>query len=250
LYYGYQTLLQLLPKTIESQQVINETWKISACAITDYPRFKWRGLMLDVSRHFFTKAEVKKYIDQAAQNKYNIFHWHLTDDQGWRIEIKSLPKLTSIGGCRVARNGKWGTQDAPKPNETATDCGYYTQSDIQEIVSYAAERFVNIVPEIDVPGHSAAAIAAYPELCCSKDTTMKVACGYKFSEWYNNGKFKMLIDNSLNPSDENVYSFLDKVFTEVAQLFPFDYIHAGGDECYHGYWERMRVAKRWRNAKV
>jgi hexosaminidase len=248
LFYGYQTLLQLLPKTIENQQVINETWKISACAITDYPRFKWRGLMLDVSRHFFTKAEVKKYIDHAAQNKYNIFHWHLTDDQGWRIEIKSLPKLTTIGSCRVPRNGKWGTQDAPKPNEAATDCGYYTQSDIQEVVAYAAERFVNIVPEIDVPGHSAAAIAAYPELCCSKDTTMKVACGYKFSEWYNNGKFKMLIDNSLNPSDENVYSFLDKVFTEVAQLFPFAYIHAGGDECYHGYWEKdagcQALAKR------
>jgi hexosaminidase len=237
LYYGYQTLMQLLPKSIESQQVIKSEWAIPACAITDYPRFKWRGLMLDVSRHFFTKDEVKKYIDHAARNKYNIFHWHLTDDQGWRIEIKSLPKLTQIGGCRVPRAGKWGTYDAPKPNEAATDCGYYTQKDIQEIVAYAAEQYVHIVPEIDVPGHSTAAIAAYPELSCTKDTNIRVSCGNNFAEWYGNGKFKMLIDNSLNPSDEKVYGFLDKVFTEVAQLFPFAYIHAGGDECYHGYWE-------------
>lgn len=238
LFYGVQTLLQLFPSEIESPaRVKKSNWSIPAVRITDYPRFGWRGVMLDVSRHFFTKEEVKRYIDQIARYKYNVFHWHLTDDQGWRIEIKSLPKLTEVGACRVKRYGKWGLYEAPKPGEPATDCGFYTQEDIREVVAYAAERHVSVLPEIDVPGHSMAAIAAYPELCCTKDTSIRVSPGHRFSEWYGNGKFKMLIDNSLNPSDERVYDFLDKVFTEIAALFPYPYVHAGGDECYKGYWE-------------
>lgn len=238
LFYGVQTLLQLFPPAIDSKTKIKKSaWSAPTVRITDYPRFGWRGIMLDVSRHFFSKEEVKRYIDQIAQYKYNVFHWHLTDDQGWRIDIKSLPKLTEVGACRVQRYGKWGLYEAPKPGEPATDCGFYTQDDIREVVAYAAARFVTVLPEIDVPGHSMAAIAAYPELSCTKDTSIRVNPGSRFSEWYGNGQFKMLIENSLNPSDERVYDFLDKVFTELASLFPNPYVHVGGDECYKGYWE-------------
>ena len=194
--------------------------------------------MLDVSRHYHDKASVKKYIDEISRYKYNVFHWHLTDDEGWRVEIKSLPKLTSVGAWRVPRNGKWGTFEAPKPGELATDGGFFTQEDVKEIVQYAQDRHITILPEVDVPGHSMAAVASYPELCCTKDTNIKVAMGHTFSEWYGDGKFKMLVDNTLNPSDEKVYTFLDKVFTEIAALFPGKYIHVGGDECYKGYWEK------------
>lgn len=237
LFYGVQSLLQLMPKEIESKTPVKAQWTIPSVRVTDYPRFAWRGLMLDVSRHFFSKADVKRYIDDMVRYKYNTFHWHLTDDEGWRIEIKSFPKLTQVGACRAPRTGKWGLHEAPKDGEAATDCGFYTQEDIKEIVAYAAERHVTIVPEIDVPGHSMAAIAAYPELSCTKDPKTKVGVGHKFAEWYGDGKFKMLTENALNPSDEKVYEFLDKVFTEVAALFPNPYIHTGGDECYHGYWE-------------
>ncbi len=236
LFYGVQTLLQLLPKEIDNQTVTTTKWDIPCVKIVDYPRFPWRGLMLDVSRHFFPKEDVKRYIDRMARFKYNTFHWHLTDDQGWRIEIKALPKLTEVGAFRVPRYGKWGQLDAPKDDEKATDGGFYTQEDIKEIVAYATARHITVLPEIDVPGHSMAAIAAYPELCVTKDPKITVSPGHKFSEWYGGGKFKMLIDNSLNPSDEGVYTFLDKVFGEVATLFPHPYIHIGGDECYHGYW--------------
>jgi len=236
LFYGIQTLLQLLPKEIESQEVVNLKWTIPAVKITDFPRFAWRGLMLDVSRHFFTKEEVMMYIDEMARLKFNTFHWHLTDDEGWRIEIKSLPKLTEVGAWRVQRYGRFGERDFPKPGELATDGGFYTQDDIREVVKYAKERSVTIIPEIDVPGHSMAAIASYPELSCKKDTSTRVSPGSPFSEWYGNNTFKMNIENALNPSDENVYVFLDKVFTEVAALFPGQYIHVGGDECYKGYW--------------
>jgi hexosaminidase len=236
LFYGMQTLLQLLPKEIESKKVTSAKWTIPAVSITDFPRFGWRGLMFDVSRHFFTKEEVKVFIDEMARLKFNTFHWHLTDDEGWRIEIKSLPKLTEVGAWRVQRYGHFGDRDFPKPGEKATDGGFYTQDDIREIIAYAAERNITIVPEIDVPGHSMAAIASYPELSCRKDTSTRVSPGSPFSEWYGNNTFKMNIENALNPSDENVYIFLDKVFTEVAALFPGQYIHVGGDECYKGYW--------------
>lgn len=236
LFYGMQTLLQLFPKEIESKVVTVAEWAIPAVEIKDYPRFSWRGLMFDVSRHFFTKEEVKQYIDEMARFKFNTFHWHLTDDEGWRIQIKSLPKLTEVGAWRVQRYGHFGDRDFPKPGEAATDGGFYTQEDIREVVQYAMERNITIVPEIDVPGHSMAAIASYPELSCKKDTSTRVSPGCPFSEWYGNNTFKMNIENALNPSDENVYIFLDKVFTEVATLFPGQYIHVGGDECYKGYW--------------
>jgi hexosaminidase len=237
LFYGMQTLLQLLPAEIESKDAVSQKWTVPAVTIKDYPRFAWRGLMLDVSRNFFTKEEVKQYIDEMVRFKFNTFHWHLTDDEGWRIEIKSLPKLTEVGAWRVPRAGHFGSREFPKPGEAATEGGFYTQDDIREIVQYAKARNVTIVPEIDVPGHSMAAIAAYPELSCKKDTSTTVSPGSKFSEWYGNGTFKMNVENALNPSDENVYVFLDKVFTEVAALFPGQYIHVGGDECYKGYWK-------------
>jgi hexosaminidase len=238
LYYGAQTLLQLFPKEIESAQTMNANWVAPVVKIKDYPRFAWRGLMLDVSRNFFTKEEVKKYIDQMTRYKYNVFHWHLTDDNGWRIEIKSLPKLTEVGAWRVPRAGRFGERMDPQPGEAATYGGFYTHEDIREVVKYAQERNVTIIPEIDVPGHSMAAIAAYPELSCTKNPNTKVNPGTNFADWYGNGTFKMHIDNTLNPSDENVYEFLDKVFTEVAQLFPAQYIHVGGDECYKGFWQQ------------
>src|SRR5258708_24421388 len=193
--------------------------------------------MLDVSRHFFPKEYVKEYIDQIARYKFNRFHWHLTDDNGWRIEIKSLPKLTEVGAWRVPRVGTFGRNEAPKPGEAATDGGFYTQEDIKEIVQYAKERFIEILPEVDVPGHSMAAIASYPELSVTKDPNIKVNPGSNFAKW-GNGTFEMFIDNTLNPIDEKVYQFLDKVFGEMAGLFPFEYVHMGGDECYKGYWER------------
>jgi hexosaminidase len=234
--------MQLFDPAIEGKATTNllsdaENWNLPSVKITDYPRFAWRGVMLDVSRHFFTKDEVKQYIDQIARLKFNVFHWHLTDDNGWRIEIKSLPKLTSVGAWRVPRTGDFGNLEQPKDGEAATDGGFYTHNDIREIVRFAQERNVTIVPEIDIPGHSMAALAAYPELSCSQEK-VKVNPGSSFSEWYGNGKFKMFADNSLNPSDEKVYAFLDKVFTEVAELFPGQYVHAGGDECYKGYWEK------------
>jgi hexosaminidase len=173
-----------------------------------------------------------------ATYKFNRFHWHLTDDQGWRVEIKSLSKLTEVGAWRVPRTGTFGENAPPKPGEAATDGGFYTQEDIKEIVAYARRRYVEILPEIDVPGHSMAAIAAYPELCVTNDTSIRVNPGSDFSKWFGNGKFEMYVDNTLDPTDEKVYQFLDKVFGEIATLFPFDYVHMGGDECYKGYWER------------
>jgi hexosaminidase len=221
-----------------SKAPVTMSWSVPVVKITDYPRFGWRGIMLDVSRNFFTKEEVKQYIDQIAEYKYNTFHWHLTDDNGWRIEIKSLPRLTEIGAWRVARYGQFGERAVPKQGEAAKTGGFYTQADIKEVIQYAQDRNVTIVPEVDVPGHSMAAIAAYPELSCTKDPNTKVNPGSPFSEWYDNGTFKMLIDNTLNPSDDKVYEFLDKVFTELAVLFPNPYIHVGGDECYKGFWTK------------
>ena len=243
LFYGMQTLLQLMPKEIESDSVDkNVAWNIPACNITDYPRFKWRGLMLDVARHFFTKDEVKKYLDEMVKYKYNVLHWHLTDDEGWRIEIKSLPKLTEVGAWNVKRVGYFGTFQPPSPEEPRTYGGFYTQDDIKEIVQYAKDRFINILPEVDVPGHSLAAIAAYPELACSAGSGPKpeVSSGQSIKDWSTH---TALIDDNLCPANENVYEFLDKVITEVAQLFPFGYIHMGGDETFKTFWEKSDAVK-------
>jgi hexosaminidase len=238
IFNGLQTLRQMLPRDFESKDHPMGIGMLMGCKIKDYPRFGWRGLMFDVSRHFFTVDEVKSYIDKMAQYKFNVFHWHLTDDEGWRIEIKSLPKLTEIGAWRVERYGRFGdTRPQPKEGEKATYGGFYTQEQIKDVVKYASERNITIVPEIDIPGHSMAALAAYPELSTLKKPT-SVNPGAKFAEWYNDGKFEMLIENTLNPIDEKVYDFVNKVMTEVAALFPGQYIHMGGDESYHGFWER------------
>lgn len=194
--------------------------------------------MFDVVRHFFTKEEVKRFIDDMVQYKYNLLHLHLTDDQGWRIEIKSLPKLTEVGAWRVEKYGRFGTFSPPTPDEPRTYGGFYTQDDIRELVQYAADRFVNILPEVDIPGHSLAAVASYPELSCTPGN-YQVNSGEKFMEWgVGSAGFSALIDNTLCPANEKVYQFLDKVFTEVAQLFPFEYIHMGGDECAKNFWEK------------
>lgn len=243
LFYGMQTLLQLFPKEIESSSFVrNYGWSVPSVGITDYPRFGWRGLLFDVSRHFFTKEDVKRFIDNMVQYKYNLLHLHLTDDQGWRIEIKGLPNLTKVGAWRPRREGAWGNTKAPDPSEPKTYGGFYTQDDIKAIIEYAKDRFVTILPEIDVPGHSLAAIASYPELSCTPGN-YQVNASEEFQLWGPNGN-TALVDNNLCPANEKVYDFLDKVFTEVAQLFPFEYIHIGGDEAAKNFWEKNEDIKK------
>ena len=245
IFYGVQTLLQLLPKEIENpanQKPVSEL-TVPAVTIEDHPRFGWRGLMLDVSRHFFTVAQVKDYIDQMVKYKFNLLHLHLTDDQGWRIQIKSLPKLTEVGAWRVDKTGTFGDFSPPAADEPRTYGGFYTQEDIKDIVQYAKERFVNILPEIDIPGHSLAAIASYPELVCTPGT-YTVNSGEEFMIWPGGGQhFYGTLDNTLCPANEKVYEFIDKVFTEVAQLFPFGYIHMGGDETARNFWEKSELIR-------
>ena len=239
LFYGAQTLLQLLPKEIESKSVVqNVNWTIPAVRITDFPRFGWRGLMFDVTRHFFTKQEVKDFIDEMVKYKMNLLHLTLSNDEGWRVQIKTLPRLTDVGAWSVRKVGTHGTFPAPGANEPRDYGGFYSQDDIRELVQYAKERFVNILPEIDVPGHSLAAIVSYPELSCTPGAEKyRVRSGEKIMDWHSKG-FTALIDNTLCPANEKVYTFLDKVFTEVAELFPFEYIHMGGDECAKNFWEK------------
>ncbi|CAN5470578.1 family 20 glycosylhydrolase [soil metagenome] len=245
IFYGVQSLMQLFPKEIESNELVKSVqWQIPCVSITDYPRLGWRGLMFDVSRHFFTKQEVKDFIDNMSRYKFNLFHWHLTDDEGWRIEIKSLPNLTTKGAMRVDKTGYFGTFSTPLPNEPLNYGGFYTQEDIKEVVQYAKERFVDILPEVDVPGHSLAAVVAYHELSCTAGADKyRVRSGEKIMDWHGDGTFTALVDNSLCPANEKVYEFLDKVFTEVAGLFPFDYIHVGGDECAKNFWEKSTAVK-------
>ena len=242
LFYGVQTLLQLLPANA-GKPGSSKDISIPELAITDYPRFGWRGLMFDVSRHFFTKDEMKRYIDDMVMYKYNLLHLHLTDDQGWRIEIKSLPRLTEVGAWNVKKTGRFGTFSKPDSTEPRNYGGFYTQDDIRELVQYAKDRYVNILPEIDIPGHSMAAVAAYPDLSGTPGNYY-VNSGEKFMEWPAGAHFYGLIDNTLSPAKENVYSFLDKVFTEVAALFPFEYIHMGGDETARNYWEKSDDIKK------
>lgn len=231
-FYAVQTLYQLLPREIVAKQVQkNVQWQVPSVDIIDYPRFPWRGLMLDVARNFFTVQEVKQFIDEMVPYKYNILHLHLTDDEGWRIEIKSYPNLTRVGAFRGKRLGKWGNTKSVDPNEPKTYGGFYTAADIKDIVQYAADRFVNVMPEIDVPGHSRAAIASYPELCCTANP-ITVFDGVQFINWPVAIKEVMLC-----PGKESTYTFIDKVVEEVAALFPFDYIHMGGDECAKNFWE-------------
>jgi hexosaminidase len=219
-FYGVQTFLQLMPA--------NGSYDIPALTISDAPRFPWRGLMLDVSRHFFTIEQVKRMIDQMVVYKFNLLHLHLTDDQGWRMEIKQLPELTKVGAWRVPRTGLWWERECAKDGEAATYGGFYTQQELKDLIAYAAARFVDVLPEIDVPGHSLAAIASYPYLS-STGLNYKVNPGCKFYT---------IEDNALCVGKESTFEFLDKVFTEVANVFPFEYIHVGGDECFKGFWEK------------
>jgi hexosaminidase len=243
LFYGVQTLMQLFPKEIESTEVHHIKWTAPCIEITDYPRFAWRGLMFDVSRHFFTKEEVKQYIDQMVRYKFNLLHMHLTDDEGWRIEIKSLPRLTTVGAYNVKKVGEFGNFSPPTPDEPRTYGGFYTQDDIRELVQYGKDHFLNILPEVDVPGHSLAAVVAYPELSCTPGADKYHVRSGEHMMDFGAGGIKALVDNTLNPASEKTYEFLDKVMTEVAQLFPFGYIHLGGDECAKNFWEQSADVK-------
>lgn len=240
LFFGWQTIQQLLPAAIYSNTLqANTNWTIPYVSIVDKPRFGWRGLMLDVSRHFFTKAEVLTFIDDMARYKFNRFHWHLTDDQGWRIEIKSLPKLTTVGAWRAERKGKWSNITTPAKEEPKTYGGFYTQEEIKEVVAYAKARSIEIIPEIDIPGHSLAMNTAYPFLSTTPNYPFQVNAGDEFMDWDGlNGHVTARIDNSLDPSNETVYEYLDKIFGEIATLFPYEYIHMGGDENAKNNWEK------------
>jgi len=243
LFYGLQTLWQLMPQEIDSKtKVSGVVWRVPLVDITDYPRFGWRGLMFDVSRHFFTLKDVEDFIDLMVQYKLNLLHMHLTDDEGWRVEIKSLPRLTTVGAWNAKREGYFGNFAPIPPDEPRTYGGFYTQNDIRAMVKYAQDRFVNILPEVDVPGHSLAAIVAYPDLSCTPGSDQyHVRSGEKIMEWPGPVG---LVDNTLCPSNERVYTFLDSVFTEIASLFPFQYIHVGGDECAKNFWEQSPQIKQ------
>jgi len=225
LFYGLQSLRQLFPIQLEDSTAQNEEWQIPCVEIKDKPRFRWRGEMLDVSRHFLPLDLVSKNIDYMARYKMNVFHWHLTDDQGWRLEIKKYPGLTNVGAWRVDRNDEawWGRAPA-QPDEKATYGGYYTQDEIREIVKYAQERHITIVPEIDMPGHSQAIIASYPEISCDGGP-YAVATGGVAS------------GNTLCPGKEETFEFIDGMLEEVFELFPGSYFHIGGDECNKDAWK-------------
>src|SRR6185312_10458730 len=232
-------------KEIESRLLVRDVkWSSPCITITDYPRFGWRGLMLDVARHFFTKQEVKDFIDEMVKYKFNLLHMHLTDDEGWRVEIKGLPRLTQVGAWNARRVGTFGTFPDPAPDEPRDYGGFYTADDIRELVQYAKDHFVNILPEVDIPGHSLAAIVSYPQLSCTEGADKyHVRSGEKIMNWYKGG-FSAIYDNTLCPANEKVYPFLDTVFTTIAALFPFGYIHVGGDECAKNFWEKSDAIKQ------
>ncbi|AUD02920.1 glycoside hydrolase family 20 protein [Spirosoma pollinicola] len=219
LFYAAQTMRQLLPVSAAVPATM------PACAITDKPRFGYRGLMLDVGRHFMPVTFVKKFIDLMAMYKQNTFHWHLTEDQGWRIEIKKYPKLTQIGSKRAESIVGQYYQNYPQQFDGKPVTGFYTQEEIKDVVRYAQSRFVTIIPEIEMPGHAQAALAAYPELGCDP------AKGYQvFTKWG-------VSDDVYCPS-EKTFTFLQDVLTEVIALFPGKYIHIGGDECPKTAWKQ------------
>ncbi len=229
-FYGVQSLLQLLPNDIFAATAKpNNAWEIPCLKIVDQPRFSYRGMHLDVARHFFEIEEVKKYIDLLAMHKMNTFHWHLTEDQGWRIEIKKYPKLTEVGGFR---NGTLigHYNDQPHQFDGQRYGGFYTQEQVKEVVQYAAERFITVIPEIELPGHAQAAIAAYPELGCT---------GEKLEVWQLWG----VSDNVFCPT-EKTFAFLEDVLEEVMALFPGEYIHIGGDECPKTQWKESAFCQQ------
>jgi len=212
LFYGMQTFMQLLPAEVEFTSVVSGiAWVAPAVSIKDEPRFGYRGMMLDPCRHFMTVQEIKKSLDVMALFKLNRMHWHLTDDQGWRIEIRQYPKLTEVGAKRIEGEGfEYG--------------GYYTQEEIKEIVQYAADRFITVIPEIELPGHGMAAIAGYPELSCKgEQLTPRIVWGVE--------------DIVFCAGKETTFEFLENVFKEVIELFPSEYVHIGGDECPKTEWK-------------
>ena len=225
---GLQTVRQLFPPEIESSTVISGVkWVMPCVSITDYPRFSWRGMHLDVSRHFFDVGFIKHYIDILAMHKMNVFHWHLVDDQGWRIEIKKYPRLTEVGAWRVNREDKpWNARPPQQPGEKATYGGFYTQEEIKEIIAYAAERHINIVPEIEMPAHVGSALAAYPEYSCTGGPfTVPPGSVWPITDIYCAGK-------------DETFAFLEDILTEVMELFPSPYIHIGGDEADKSEWRK------------
>ena len=225
LFYAFQTLKQLMPRNVMAgvcDKSIKE-WSVPCVLIVDKPRFSWRGFMLDEGRHFYGKEEIKKIIDVMAAYKMNRFHWHLTEDQGWRIEIKKYPKLTEVGAWRDSKVCAWGDV---KPDGIRYG-GYYTHEEIKEVVEYAKERFVEIIPEVDIPGHSQAAVASYPEfLACDPENNHEV--------WLSQG----VSSDVINVANPQAVQFAKDVIDELIELFPFGYIHLGGDECPTYKWER------------
>ncbi|MEP7095073.1 MAG: family 20 glycosylhydrolase [Flavobacterium sp.] len=226
--YGLESIRQLLPVVIESKNVLpNQKWQIPNLVINDKPRFQWRGLMLDLSRHFFDKNYVIETIDRLAMHKMNVLHLHLVDDQGWRIEIKKYPKLTEVGAWRVDQeNLAWNARLTVNPDEKGTYGGFLTQEELKEIVKYAAAKNIEIIPEIEMPAHVSSAIASYPELACF-DQHIGVPSGglWPITDIYCAGK-------------ETTFEFLQNVIDEVITIFPSKYIHIGGDEATKTNWEK------------
>lgn len=231
-YYALQTLQQLLPsRAVLAGRPDEEVkaWTLPVVTINDAPRFGWRGFMLDEGRHFFGKEAVKRVLDAMAAYKLNRFHWHLTEDQGWRLEIKKYPRLTEVGAWRDSKVLGWGET---KPDGQRYG-GYYTQEDVREIISYARDRFIEIVPEVDIPGHSQAAVAAYPEfLACDPENAHDV--------WLWQG----VSTDVINVADPRAVQFAKDVIDELTALFPYGYIHLGGDECPTRKWEQNADCQR------
>ncbi len=231
-FYGIQSLLQLLPSSIFETN--EEAFLSIPCVrIVDYPRFSYRGMHLDVSRHFFPKEFIKDFIDLISMYKMNRFHWHLTDDNGWRIEIKKYPKLQEVAAWHVDRSDQhWTKVTPPKPGEKSTVGGYYTQEEIKEVVAYAQERYITIIPEIELPGHTSEVLAAYPELSCTGGPFYVQPGTY----WPNVDIFCA--------GNEKVFEFLEDVFDEVISLFPSEFIHIGGDEADKTHWRKCPKCQR------
>ncbi|PRZ25293.1 beta-N-acetylhexosaminidase [Flavobacterium granuli] len=242
-FYGMQTLIQLLP--LEKSDAL----KIAAVDVKDEPRFVYRGAMLDVARHFFPVSFVKKFIDYLALHKLNYFHWHLTEDQGWRIEIKKYPKLTEIGSHR---NGSIVGRYPGKGNDNTPEGGFYTQEEVKDIVKYASDRFITVIPEIEMPGHSSAAIAAYPMLSCFPDEKTEIPANMiseKSKQELANGKVKLVqetwgVFTDVYAPTEYTFKFLEDVLDEVMALFPSKYIHVGGDESPKDAWKRSEFCQQ------
>lgn len=239
-FYAIKSLEQLLAANSTVENAAGVT--LPQLTISDAPQFAYRGMHLDVSRHFFTIPEVKRYIDYLAAFKFNTFHWHLTDDQGWRIEIKKYPLLTKVGGYR---NGTITGHHPGDGNTNTAYGGFYTQEQIKEVVRYAAERYITVMPEIEMPGHASAAIAAYPKLSCFPDQSTDT----EKIPWFGSKEGKQVqqtwgvFDDVFCPS-EYTFSFLQDVLTEVMQLFPSKYIHIGGDECPKTYWKKSEFCQQ------